>query len=90
MSRPKPLSVPTVELSVMATSEELEILAAAAQRRHLSLKDYLRLQVMALAKMAAKTERVVADALPGPAPQPPSRSPALRPENHFLRPAFLP
>jgi hypothetical protein len=47
----------TVELSVTATSEELALLSAAAQRRRMSLRDFLRIQVMAAAKLAAKNEK---------------------------------
>jgi hypothetical protein len=49
-------SFPSVELSIAATSEELAILSAAAQARHMSLKDFLRLQLMSVAKAAAKTQ----------------------------------
>lgn len=47
--------LPSVELSIAATSEELAILSAAAQARHMSLKDFLRIQLVLAAKAAAKT-----------------------------------
>jgi hypothetical protein len=49
------MSPPTVELSVSATSEELELLAAAAQLRRMSVREYLRIQVMAAAKAVARS-----------------------------------
>ena len=75
----------TVELSVSATSEELELLSAAAQRRRMSLRDFLRLQVMAAAKIAAKSEKASS-----PNPRPSSEGLAESFAAGALRPAFLP
>jgi hypothetical protein len=75
----------TVELSVSATSEELELLSAAAQKRRMSLRDFLRLQVMAAARTAAKSEKT-GSAIARPT------SPGLAESfaAGALRPAFLP
>ncbi|MBL8644600.1 MAG: hypothetical protein JNK21_11755 [Rhodospirillaceae bacterium] len=73
---------PTVELSIAATSEELEILAAAAQRRHMTLKDFLRIQLVSAAKAAAKPE-----------PESPAKAPRKADLEHnggALTHAFLP
>jgi len=79
-------ATPTVELSVVATSEELEILALAAQHRQMTLKDFLRLQLVAVAKAALKAERAPKpDVLPKPV-----QSLALPPPYGPLKPAFLP
>ncbi len=77
--------MPDVELSLSATSAELALLSAAAQKRKLSLRDFLRLQIMAAAKAALKPERIL--------PRPLSDSPgglAERNVSGSLRPAFLP
>jgi hypothetical protein len=76
---------PTVELSVAATSEELALLSAAAQKRRMSLRDFLRLQVMAAAKLAAKSDK--ADVLPSPTP---NLGLAETFTSNGLRPVFLP
>jgi len=79
------MTSPTVELSVAATSEELVLLSAAAHKCRMSLRDFLRLQVMAAAKLAAKTDK--ADVSP-------IQSPNLGLADTFasngLRPVFLP
>lgn len=75
----------TVELSVTATSEELELLSAAAQRRRMTLRDFLRLQVMAAAKIAAKSEKAVPLATRAS-----TEGLAERFAAGALRPAFLP
>jgi hypothetical protein len=79
-------TLPSVELSIAATSEELEILAAAAQRKHMSLKDFLRVQLVLAAKAATKT-----------APESPRGQPPKAPEKgafernqSALTHAFLP
>jgi hypothetical protein len=77
------MSRPTVELSVSATSEELELLAAAAQLRRMSLREYLRIQVIAAAKAVAR---------PGPAQGQESTTADLPKSLRAtgLRPVFLP
>jgi hypothetical protein len=77
------MSPPTVELSVSATSEELALLAAAAQLRRMSLREYLRLQVMAAARAVAR---------PGPADGQESTTADLPKSLRTagLRPVFLP
>ncbi len=79
-------ALPSVELSIAATSEELEILAAAAQRKHMSLKDFLRVQLVSAAKAMAKT-----------APESAPKKTAKSSQNDVFvhndgafRPAFLP
>ena len=78
----RPLRSPTVELSIAATSEELAILSAAAQRKHMTLKDFLRIQLMSAAKAASKPEPISPARSPGPAP--------LELNQTALKPAFLP
>jgi hypothetical protein len=75
----------TVELSVSATSEELALLSAAAQKRRLSLRDFLRLQVMAAAKAASKPEQNKPAAISDS-----GQGLAERLAASGLRPAFLP
>lgn len=53
---PKTLESPDVELSLSATSAELAVLSAAAKKKKLSLRDFLRLQIMAAAKAASKPD----------------------------------
>jgi hypothetical protein len=78
------MSRTTVELSVPATSEELKLLAAAAELRRLSLRDFLRLSVRAAANAAARPHR-------GPGRDAPSaRTGPPRPQAPALTPAFLP
>ncbi len=79
---PHPLRSPTVELSIAATSEELAILSAAAQRKQMSLKDFLRIQLMSAAKAASKPTAAIA-------PKTAVSSPA---DGNLaaLKPAFLP
>ncbi|MSO98311.1 MAG: hypothetical protein EXR11_08855 [Rhodospirillaceae bacterium] len=80
------LALPTVELSVTATSEELELLSAAALQRRMSLRDFLRVQIMAAAKSAAKAGRMAA----GPAKPEPAQGLDKSQNIGFLQPAFLP
>lgn len=79
------MTTATVELSVSATSEELELLAAAARQRRVSVREFLRLQVMAAAKSVLKAHRQ----------HPQSADSGLGhhtdgPNPGLLRPAFLP
>ncbi|MDX2144706.1 MAG: hypothetical protein SFV19_15225 [Rhodospirillaceae bacterium] len=74
--------VPTVELSVFATSEELKLLAEAAERHRMSLREYLRFQVLQAARMLPAT----ADAVIAPAPLGLAEPTLDQPG----RPAFLP
>jgi hypothetical protein len=76
------LRAPTVELSIAATSEELAILSAAAQRKQMSLKDFLRLQLVSAAKAASKAAAAQAPRVSAPSP---SDSRLVG-----LKPAFLP
>jgi uncharacterized protein (DUF1778 family) len=80
------IAAPTVELSVTATSEELALLSAAAQHRHLSLRDFLRLQIMAAAKTAAKAGYLAATAATHDGPKRLIESG----NRAMLRPAFFP
>ena len=82
---PPAIGLPDVELSLSATSAELAVLSAAAQKRKLSLRDFLRLQIMAAAKAALKPERISS---------PPRSDSADGLTERYtaggLRPAFLP
>ncbi len=79
-------NIPTVELSIAATSEELEILAAAAQRKQMTLKDFLRLQLVAAAKAAV---RLGAESPPPKTPKAAQNQASAHPEC-APKPVFLP